>query len=215
MKKLLLLVTALMVVFAVTAQENKVQKELKSYLMFSAGPSFPAGDFASTSENNWNAGYAKTGFNINLAYGINIAKFAGVEISALYGNHKLDNSFLEGTDAKLDHYQYYGLMAGPVFREAGDNIEFSIRFLAGFANANSPKLVVENETVMKEDWTGTFAWSTGADIRYNLNRKIFFLLKSDYSEMRPEFSVTIDNERITDKRRMSIVNVNLGAGLRF
>jgi len=215
MKKLLVLVTALIVVLAVTAQENKVQKDLKSYLAFSAGPSFPAGDFASANENNEDAGYAKTGININLRYGINLAKYAGVEIMGMDGFHKLDNSLLGDVGAKLDHYQYYGLMAGPAFREGGDNVEFSARFLAGFANTNSPKLVVSNETIMKEDWVGTFAWSTGAELRYNFNKKVFFLLKTDYSEMRPEFTVTIGNERITDKRRMSIVNVNLGAGLRF
>jgi hypothetical protein len=215
MKKLLVLVIALMVVFAVTAQENKVQKQPKSYLMISAGPSFPAGDFASKSEENWNAGYAKTGFNINVLYGINLAKFTAIEVMAIYGNHGVDNSFFAGTDAKLDHYQYYGLMAGPAFIQSGGEVDFSARFLAGFTNANSPKLVNEGETIMTEDWAGVFAWSAGADVKYNFNRKVFFLLKTDYSEMRPEFSVIVDGTRFFETRRMGMVHVNLGAGIRF
>lgn len=215
MKKLLVLVSAMLVVFALTAQENKVQKEPKSYMMISAGPSFPAGDFASTSEENWNAGFAKTGFNINVLYGINLAKFAAIEVMGIYGNHGLDNSFFAGTDAKLDHYQYYGLMAGPALTQSGGDVDFSARFLAGFANANSPKLVYEGETIMTEDWTGTFAWSAGVDVKYNFNKKVFFLLKTDYSEMRPEFSVTVDGTRFNETRRMAMVHVNLGAGIRF
>jgi hypothetical protein len=68
---------------------------------------------------------------------------------------------------------------------------------------------------MTEDWVGTFAWAGGADIKYDINKRFFAILKADYMEMRPEFTVTIDTDRITDKRKLFVVNVNAGVGMRF
>ena len=69
-----------------------------------------------------------------------LLKNAGLEIAGIYGFHGVDGSLLEGTGANVDHYQYYGLMARPVFSTGEDNVEFSIRFFGGVVNAISPKI---------------------------------------------------------------------------
>jgi hypothetical protein len=113
MKKILILVAAMLVGVALTAQENKVQKELKSYMMLGLGPSFPVGDYASIDENNENAGYAATGINIDLTYGYRFIPELALEISGLYNFNGLDRKLTrEVTGAKVDHFQVMGFIAG-------------------------------------------------------------------------------------------------------
>ena len=61
---------------------------------------------------------------------------------------------------------------------------------------------------MGEDWVGTFLWTAGADVRYDFTKKAFLLLKADYVQMRPEFTVTAIGERVKAVQHMSMVNVN-------
>jgi len=61
MKKMLLILAAAMSMYLVaSSQERNAGNEKKAFLIFTAGPSFPVGDFNSKNLNNEQAGLAKT-----------------------------------------------------------------------------------------------------------------------------------------------------------
>ena len=78
MKKLLLMMIVLLVSGAILAQGSAKTTATKSVLAFHAGPSFPVGDFASNDFDNEQAGFAKTGFTIDLNYGYQFHPNAGI-----------------------------------------------------------------------------------------------------------------------------------------
>jgi Outer membrane protein beta-barrel domain len=216
MKKLLVLVTALIVVFAVTAQENKVQKELKSYMMLSLGPSFPVGDYASIDENNENAGYAKTGFNIDLSYGYRFVPEFAIELSGLYNFNGIDKSILQGLDAKVDHFQIVGFMAGPTYmNNVSDKVAYNFRLKGGYARVNSPSLKFEGETLVTEDWADGFIWNFGLNAKFDISKKAFFAINADYYQTRPEFKVEALGETVRAVQRIAVANVNVGFGIKI
>jgi hypothetical protein len=217
MKKFLVMVGALLVAIALTAQEKKVQKDLKSYMTINVGPSFPVGDFSSINEDNENAGYAKTGFNIDLTYGYKFVPQFAVEVSGLYNFNGIDKSILGGlTDAKVDHFQVIGFMAGPVYvNNVNEKASYSFRLRGGYATVNSPRLKYAGETLVTEDWAGSFIWSFGLNTKFNLSKKAFFAINADYYQTKPEFTVDALGETISAKQYVNIINANIGFGIRF
>lgn len=203
----------------VTAQVNKAQKDLKSYIFLSAGPSFPIGDFASTDENNDNAGFAKTGFNLDLAYGYKFNTNIGVEFSALYANHGLSKkltSMLSG--AGVDHFQIIAFMPGvSAFTKSIDKAEFGIRIRGGYATINSPHFVYAGEVLVTEDWADAFIWGGGANLKMDVSKNVFLSVNLDYLQTRPEFKVkdNTTNETIRAIQHMADINLNAGVGIRF
>jgi hypothetical protein len=218
MKKLLVLVAAVLVSIGVTAQENKVQRELKSFLAFSAGPSFPVGDFASANENNENAGFAKTGVNFNLTYNYKFVKTSGVGVSAFYGFNNIDKKILQNVQGlDVDHFKYLGITAGPVFsHELGTKASVDFRLMGGVARANSPRMVYQGETILTEDWATAFAWNGGIDVRMDLTKKSFVVLRTDYFQTKPEFLVDIFNVSAEKGfQKITVLNITAGIGFKF
>lgn len=218
MKKLLVLVTAVLVSIGVTAQENMVQREMKSLLAFSAGPSFPVGDFASTNINNEDAGFSKTGVNFNLTYNYKFVKTAGVAVSAFYGFNNIDKKILQNVQGfNVDHFKYFGITAGPVFsQELGPKASIDFRLMGGVARANSPRMVYQGETVLSEDWATGFAWNGGVDVRMDLTKKSFLVLRTDYFQTKPEFLVDIFNASAEKAfQKITVLNVTAGIGFKF
>ena len=217
MKKLLVIMSALLFCSAVTAQINKVKSELKSYLVLSAGPSFPLGDFGSTNENNDYAGYGRTGFNIDLSYAYKIAPNIGIDISGLYGNHSLDKkltSLLSG--AAVDHFQIVAFMPGVyVYQMAGDKAELGFRLRGGYATVNSPQFTYVGEVLVTEDWADAFIWGGGINMKLDVSKRAFVSANLDYLQTRPEFKVTDNTTNETIKAVQHIANLNLNAGFGF
>lgn len=228
MKKIIVLVTALLIGFVVTAQNKKVVRDYKSAFSFNIGPSIPIGDFASVNSGNENAGYAKTGVNLNLNYDYKFEKYVGISVDALYGSHKMDHKIIkdwnDGTDlptADVTHYQYVGLLAGPVFTgtlSPESNINFKL--LGGIGRARSPQATFQGEIFAKQDWASTFAWRVNTDVRINLSQNIFFLADLSYTQMRPEFNIIIgpnesNPETMKVEMHVSTININAGIGIKF
>ena len=95
MKKLLLILMALLISGALMAQGGKEQMKSKSFLTLHGGPSFTTGFFASTNFSNTLSGFAKTGFNIDLNYGYHFSKMAGITGSVFYGRYNLNKAAIE------------------------------------------------------------------------------------------------------------------------
>jgi hypothetical protein len=236
MKKLLFLMIVLLVSGAIQAQGSIVKNETKSFLAFHAGPSFPVGDFGSTNLINSNntlsnrdAGFAKTGVNVNVTYGYKVLGNLGLTASAFYNSNKLDNAAIEKemglseigiSGLKLDHWKWYGLTVGPMLtHNLTPNLTADLRVMGGMANANTPKIVFESVQLVKEDWALAPVFQAGLDLRIGVSSNMFLFTNVDYFYMKPKFKMesNIDNELVTEtvKQKMTVINLTGGFEIRF
>lgn len=228
MKKVFVLVAALLVCFAVTAQINRAPQNKGSSLSFNIGPSIPVSDFASTNfPDNDGAGYAITGVNLNVNYDYMFEKHAGVTFNFLYGSHKLKNQIVEDytgdyiPNVDISHYEYAGLLAGPVFTgtlSPKTNINFKL--LGGVCRSRSPGMDWNAEVYVKEDWATAFAWRINSDVRFTISNNVFMMFDLSYTQTRPEFGIVIgpheaQPENLQKEIHVSTINLNAGVGIRF
>ena len=227
MKKILVFVAALLVCFVVTAQQTRIPKKMSSSLSFNIGPSFPIGDFASNNAGNENAGYAKTGVNLNLNYDYMFTKYAGITLNALYGSHKMDQKIITdfmdmpAPDANVTHYQYIGLLAGPVFNGTiSPKTEIDFKLLGGVCRSRSPQATFQEEVYAKQDWASSFGWRISSDMHFKFANNAFFMVGLSYTQMRPDFNIVLmpnetNPETLSMEMHVSTVNVNAGVGIKF
>jgi hypothetical protein len=223
MKKItLLLFTSLLVSIAAIAQNGKTKNEKKFMLDLNGGPSFPAGVFATTTNTNADteAGFAKLGFNINLDFGYQISDYVGLTARGLYGNFSLDIDAFNQPNVTADHWQYYGLVVGPMLTlPVADKAKVDIKAMGGVANANSPAVKLNGTIIADQDWAVAFAMQFGADLRYNFTDNVFGLVNADYSYMKPSFSIVTGTNggsvTTTQDQKMGAFNVGLGVGINF
>lgn len=232
MKKLLFLVTMLAISLITIAQQNGKTGEPRSFLVLHAGPSLPVEDFHSSVFTNTDAGFAKTGFNINLSYGYQLAENLGLVANGFYNNNTLDNATIqrqmenemnlnagELAGLKLDHWKWYGLTIGPaMMHNLNPKLAVDVRVMGGIANANTPRIRFENEELVSEDWAVTGVFQAGADTRIVLGNNLFVILNAEYTYMKPKFHVTSNiQETVAElvKQKISVVNVTAGLGIRF
>jgi len=240
MKKFLLLIMTLSISGAIMAQVGNKTHFTKSFLAFTAGPSFPGGDYGKTNllnngtneVYNGQAGFAKTGYNLSLNYGYQVGKNYGLAASTFYTNNRLNNAAVvdqldaileSGADAslvKLDHWQWYGLSVGPMINcEIAKNFAADLRVMGGVANVNSPKVMYGSVEVVREDWKVAPLIQTGVDLRIGLGNNLFILANADYLYMRPKFTINfnVDDEVWvgTPKQKISVINLTGGIGIRF
>lgn len=230
MKKLITMAMALLISGALQAQEETVKKESKSYLVLHAGPSLPVGDFSSTNVANQQAGFAKTGYTINLNYGYQFQKNAGITVGAFYNSyntHGFAMSFLEGTSGAqtislgMDHWKMYGISAGPMLTfDVAKNIVADVKVMGGIANANSPKITYEGTVMAEGDWSFTPAIQGGVQLRINTGGNVFVMANADYMYLKPKFTYTYTNEasQVVNediRQKLSVVNLSAGIGFKF
>jgi len=220
MKKIFLIMVVLLVSGAMMAQGKLTTK---SFLAFHGGPSFTVGDFGSRNQNNDKAGFAKTGFNMNLNYGYQFARNAGLTGTAFYSRYNLDKAALEsGTlpGVNADHWQLQGLAAGPMLtHHLTPDVVADLRVMGGVAHANLPKGTFDGTVVTSGDWKWTFVFQGGLDLRFNISGNMFILTNVDYMWMQPEFksdfSPLIGGGTTRFHQTISVVNLTGGIGFKF
>ena len=243
MKKLLIAVMALLIGSAAQAQEKVAKKEAKHFFALEAGPSFPTGDFNSTKLinsstglfENREAGFARTGVNVNLNYGYQFNKYFTLAANVFYNHNAIkSNAFtnqlnllfesevgaIPANSLKLDHWKWYGITAGPMLTEnLNSNISLNFKVLGGIANANSPKVVFEGTKIVGEDWSVAPVVQAGVDLRFNVAKNVFIVTGAGYQYLRPKFTIEYDLDgTVTEektKQKFSAANVTAGLGIRF
>lgn len=218
MKKLLLILSVLLVSGALMAQGGKGKMTNRSFLALHGGPSFTLGDFGKTDPNNEKSGYAKTGFELGLNYGYEFSKHAGLTASAFYGRYNINKSDLRvqlpGTD--VDHWQYYGISAGPMLKHIiTDKIVADWYVMGGVANANTPKFTYENTSLIQEDWQVAAMFKGGFDVRFSTSKKVFLFTNFNYMFMQPEFKVKFPDGTPAERRHQRISTLNMTGGFGF
>jgi hypothetical protein len=240
MKKFLFGMIALWLGTVVMAQKPVVKRAVKHYFALLGGPSFPVGEFAQNSLNTSNimiadrgAGFAKAGVNVNFTYGYHISSPLGITASVFYNNHALNNAAMQRelereldiptgsmTDLKPDHWQWYGIAAGPMFfHQLSPNVTLNLRAMAGIANANSPKFAYQGVTLFKEDWSVAALFNGGMDFQFKAGNNLYVFTGADYLYMQPKFTVEayiLDQSfKETGKQKMAVINVHAGLGFGF
>jgi hypothetical protein len=229
MKKILIMAIALLISGALQAQDAEAKVVKKSFLAMHAGPTIPVGDFGSKNLGNEDAGFAKTGYNINLNYGYQFEKNAGITASVFLNNYNTNPfamSFAgEGgsqtIELKMDHWKFYGLTAGPMLNfNAGKNIFTDLKVMGGIVNANTPKITYLGTVMAEADWSWAPALQAGVNLRIGTGSNMFVFANADYMYMQPKFTSSYydanDNWVTTDiKQKMSVVKVTAGIGFNF
>ncbi|MGZ3901838.1 MAG: hypothetical protein ACXVDC_16040 [Bacteroidia bacterium] len=221
MKKLMLVIASItLVIISANAQEKAVQPTKKFFVSLAAGPSFPLGTFESKNTNittNSTSGFAKTGYNLNLHFGYQLHENFGIVSHILFSEYKLDVSKFADANVSADHWQYYGILAGPMLTlPAGEKARFDFKALGGVTNVNSPGVKVDGEDYFKEQWSAAFALQFGADFRYNLTENLYVIVNADYNHMKPSFTITnVEGATFTHSPKQEMEHINLTGGIGF
>lgn len=228
MKKIFVLVAALLLCFVVTAQQTRTPKKMTSFFSFDIGPSIPLSDFASTNfPDNDGAGYAITGVNLNVNYDLMFQKNVGVSADLFFGSHKLEYEIIKDytgddlSNVDISHYEYIGLMVGPVFSGTiTPKTSINFKLLGGIGRSRSPGMDYQREIVVKEDWASAFSWRINSDIRFLVSKKVFLMVDLSYTQSRPEFKIVIgpnesQPESFQKEIHVSTINLNAGVGIKF
>lgn len=230
MKKLLLLTLVLLVSGAMLAQGSKETRVTKSILAFHGGPSFPMGDFKDNNIDNEEAGFAKTGFTIDLNYGYQFHKNAGIAAGVFFNKYKASNvtiEIIDGSevpelvDLKLDNWQFYGITAGPMLTfDLAKSIAADLRVMGGIANAKTPTIVYEHTVAADKDWSVAPVIQGGLNLRIGTSNSLFVFAGVDYMYMKPKFDINFlegYEEDAPDRvhQKISVLNLTGGIGIKF
>jgi hypothetical protein len=221
MKKLLFMMSVLLISGVVMAQGSKGTMTNKSFLAFHGGPSFTTGFFANTNFNNTLSGFAKTGFNLNLNYGYHFSKMAGITGSVFYSRYNLDKTAIAeiATGANADHWQFYGISAGPMLsHEFSKKVAGDLYVMGGPVTANSPKITYDNSLALPGTWAWTGMVQAGVGMRFNVGGNFFIYANGDYMYMQPEFKLETFSGILTTERHhqtISVFNLTGGIGMNF
>lgn len=226
MKKLLVLMIALLAGSILSAQESDNAVFKKSFLAFHTGPSFPISNFASNNPGNEEAGMAKTGFTIGMNYGYRFNSNFGLEAAAFYnqyGSKKTVMTFdlgdgTESIELSLDKWHLYGLAIGPSMEfSPAKNLSAGLHVLGGVANVRLPAFYLNGEDMTKADWGIGPVIQGGINLKVEAGKQVFIFVNGDYQYMRPVFNVldfwTDDSDKAYQK--ISVLNATAGIGIRF
>lgn len=241
MKKILIFTAALLVCGALYSQQEKVKKEPRQLIAFYGGPSVPVGDFSKATITNSTgiltdreSGFAQTGFNAGAIFQYHVQKNFSLAATAFYNNNKINsnrfvtelNRILAETGItvsgiKLNHWQWYGVSAGPVLNQAvSEKITADLGIMGGVANVNSPKVTAEGINLVNEDWALAPMVAVNGGMRFAINSKMFIMVNAAYQYMHPKFKITYNeelgiNDAEDSRQKMEVLNVNAGIGFNF
>lgn len=192
MKKTLFIVALVLLSAGMFAQGHG------GFIGISIGPSFPIGDFGDNTPTNTDAGYAKTGLNINLLnFGYKLGPNVGIAANWFGGAHTVDNN-------NPDVMWSYGSLMGGLFLAlpVNNKTELDIKGTVGYTTA---KLDLKQ----LGEYTGNgFGYAFGAMLRHDIASRWCLLLQADYFATKPEFKGRLGI--VTVKKNISAINANLG-----
>ena len=233
MKKLLFITPLLLLTVLFSfGQEVTKKTNPKFFIAFSGGTAVPVGAFASfKTDSASDAGLAKVGYNFNLHAGYNVSETFGIASTIFYSKFQLNQDAVKKilssgsssiSNAAANHWQYWGIVAGPMGTvKLSDDIFMDFKLMGGYGRANMPVLRFEvdglpkTNVVTPERWSDAFAWQLGTDLRYNFSPNACFFTNLDYNYMRPKWSFNLNSETINLEQKMGVLDINLGLGLTF
>ncbi|MEO5570102.1 MAG: outer membrane beta-barrel protein [Bacteroidia bacterium] len=227
-----ILIFICLVVFAASAQSKSSEassEDKKGFIGLSLGPAFSYTDFASKDINNENAGFAKTGFNLNVSFGYRLGRHFGIAAMLCGNSNSFDNAGFEkifSTLAQVNStpWKSNGVMAGGYYSSASSKVSFEMRLVIGYANTTSPEISVrltdfsgaQVDLLQESVSGGTLCSDFGVGLKAALSEKFSFLGNLDFYATEPELSnvrTYIDGvlyDSSTLKQRVSIITITAG-----
>ncbi len=203
MKQYLTLLTLLFISFSLDAQPG----ESMGFLSMSAGASIPLGSFASTTPDDAEAGYARTGFSGSLSAGSLVRDWFGFFGMISYMNHPYnEEAFVSNYLAthpdhefKLnsDPYNMLGFFAGPYISVPQGIVDINLRGLVGLTVCALPSSSstsfsgIPGDPFYRVDGmmdrSTAFAYGGGLNLVFYTSGHLAILLDALYFRARPEF----------------------------
>jgi hypothetical protein len=231
MKRIITLVTALSLFTLAHAQYD----ERKGYIGISIGPSIPFADFASTDENNDDAGFAATGGNLTVSFAYRLGAHLGITAMLSGNNNPVNKSALEsdfrndypGADwnVEADNWRLGGLLLGGYATfPASERLDVDVRLMAGVLNSTSPEITATasnggvSVSGRREEKTVTVpSFDIGFGIKYRLGNAIALLANADFISANPKFdnvttTTTFGSTTSSFDQNYSTLNLTIGIG---
>jgi opacity protein-like surface antigen len=240
MKKQILFALLCLLLLQCSYAQKEDNRDLVS---FSAGASFPTGNFSSSNPSNKLAGYAKAGIAINFSFehplnrtiglaamlsgeknGLNTAAFARqFQTTGIYFDFNTPRHYPDWVVEKKSWYRE-SLLAGITqqFPIAKNNkLSFGIRELIGAVYVQSPKLYASSSTdtafaILTQSSAAAFGFCylLGAGIKYTCTKNMVLLFNADYSGATPVSFKNVKESAATTNGGLNIPGVYLLANSR-
>jgi hypothetical protein len=238
MKKQCILLTACLFAFVISFAQSKKTENQKTpfYVGILGGVGFPVGLLGSTNGTKYqDAGFANPGLSLNLNGGYHFTDAFGITASAIYSRFNIDNDaanrIFNGTsgigNVSIDHWQYWGLMVGPMGTiKLKEDLFLDLKLMAGYASANAPTLKFQIEEIpdlsinTTDKWKDAFVFQVGTDLRFNVDKNLFIIANMDYNFMKPKWKYVLANNgsgatNFSLDQQMGVLDVSFGVGLNF
>jgi len=219
------------------------QKAPSNYVSLNGGVSLPMGDFGATSGSDFgDAGYAESGFKIDLDGAMYFYNNFGVGINIGYGQYQYDQEQfgidnLKSNDNNLilteeytyqeDNWSGLNVLVGPQYGMKFDQLQLDFKLLIGLMSVSAPEVKLEakdsEEEVVQEASSGSgFAINLGAAGTYYFGKHfgatLNFDLISTNAGMEQQYNRYFkgnQNERIDPEYDQPFSTFNIMAGVAY
>ncbi|HMU46842.1 MAG TPA: hypothetical protein PKC72_10765 [Chitinophagaceae bacterium] len=213
MRKLLFYMIGLMWFASTTAQETNSSFD-RSFFSVNAGISVPFLCYGSSDINKNTSGFAGLGFTIDISYVYRFSKHVGAAGMVYYCSNKAGNKDVAVLSSS-HRYRFFGVMTGPaLLPDFSDRWTLAIAPMAGVARVLTPKLQLQDETLLNENKKTCFAWGGSLALRYHLSGTSFLQLKTDHLNMKPQFKPKAGDAG-KGEQHIVVLNVDAGIGWEF
>jgi len=232
----------LIILLILFSQLFYAQPSRRNYIGLAAGPSFPMGDFKSTSFSDSTSGFAKTGVGVTFNYSYRITHNLGVVVMINYASNGFNyNAYTDSLEQyhpthnvsvlNNSNWSGGGILAGLFLTfPFTDYFSWDVRASFGFYGVYSPQVTIK--AVNKDDPNDkkeyyrekanafSYAYSFGTGLKYALS-KYYILLFVDYYNAPMQFKNASgwdwdDQPYITSfKQNISTLELTLGVGYFF
>ena len=214
----------------------------KAYLAITVGANSPMGAFGSHDASSNASGMANSGISFDVSLNNKMSKHIGFAIVLRQQNNSFDKEAVlkeqlsqpslsgwQGT-IKATPWVCNMLMTGVYGSfEASEKISLETRVLIGFANSHSTALTFDmyrsgytsfwvKQSSVKSSGFGYFV---SAALKYNLGKRICFLVGADYAASKAEYKDIVISDSFGGESKTNIsqdiaaVSFNFGLGFRF
>ena len=216
MKKTLLF----LLTFSFIALSAKTDK--KGFIGGAIGFAIPASHFSESGEEE--AGYATSGFNLNLNFGYKFTDNFGVAILISGNGNPMDEDevlkdagILNSGVLDSDPWLNYFFMVGPLLSIPKEKVDFDFKGYLGGCSTISPEFTLSTlgQSITQESSIGTsLSWGLGYAMRFRLSEVVGISVNLDYLHSNPEFETTIiSGGLISDyefKQKVDILSLTFG-----
>lgn len=224
-----LLVSICFCLFCMLGFSQTLVKKSSIYIQF--GPSFPIGDFGKDDRNNYESGYAETGFLGDVNYTFKLTKNFGflADVRGRMYRQSLNDDSDNSLKYKYGKWKFLGATAGflqCVVLSKNDKLNLEFRETAGLQFNQSPEINVvvggvfgSPQTYKTPSYSATsFSYVLGLGFNYRVTDKLKLRLFADYNganvNFDQPFKVTNDPEYMRKQSlRQKVNSVDAGLGL--